>query len=111
MDFVAIETLEEFEAVRDMCISNPSLLTEYTHIGGMSSNPNGKTDWFWVATDQPISYRMQWRAQDEPNFHAGRQWCLALGAKSGNTFLYDDIDCFGNYEEKFICQRYDSFDF
>lgn len=92
--------------VREMLKTQRDLFTEWTHIGGMTLNggSNKNTDWYWVEKQQQIAYKMEW-APYEPNHYNGLQWCLSLGPKTNSIFSFDDINCQGQHEEKFLCQK------
>lgn len=58
---------------------------------------------YWVGKNTKISYSLTF-ASGQPNNYLGRQNCLGL-SKEEKTFEFQDIDCHGRFEEKFICQR------
>lgn len=43
-------------------------------------------------------------ASGQPNNYLGRQNCLGI-SKEETNFEFQDIDCHGRFEEKFICQK------
>lgn len=43
-------------------------------------------------------------ASGQPNNYLGRQNCLGI-SKEETNFEFQDIDCNGRFEEKFICQK------
>lgn len=100
MEIATFETLEEMQVVSDLCKDNENIMTPYVHVGGMTTREGTKESWFWIVTGKRINYNMPW-ADGEPNNDEDSQFCLALGTKN---FLFDDIDCFGRSESKFICQ-------
>lgn len=106
MEFAALNTLTEYEFIRTKMTENSHLFTEWTHIGAMAAKAgsSANTDWFWVETNEPLSYSMNWRSHLPDNAN-GVQFCLSIGPKNGNVFRFDDINCFGAHEEKFICQK------
>lgn len=75
----------------------------WTHIGGVSKFVGKHREWYWVGKNTKISYPITF-ATGQPNNYLGRQNCLGI-SKEENTFEFQDIDCHGRFEEKFICQR------
>lgn len=101
-DILTLETLEEMQRVVNMCSENEDMFGAYTHIGGMTSVGRSRTNWYWVTTNQKISYNMPWH-NGQPEFKDNIEWCLTLTKSSGK---YNDIPCYGSWAEAFICQSY-----
>lgn len=103
-DIATFDTLEEMDAVRNMCEQNPYMFGYSTHIGGMASVQKSTTDWYWVTNNQKIAYTMPWQ-NGQPENYLGRGWCLNLMTDRG--FRYSDFDCNSVRGAKFICQNYE----
>lgn len=108
MDAVSLETKAEEQNFLVMCYNNAALFDQWTHIGGISLVAKSTTSWFWVNSGNRISYPMAWMP-DQPDFGHGNplviEYCLSIGKMAGNVFGFNDINCFGYNEFKFICQR------
>lgn len=100
-DVVSLDTLEEMEAVADMCEENKNLFGWFIHIGGVASTSKSKTDWYWVNSNEKVSYDMLWQ-NGQPDFSGSNEWCLTL--EKSSKFKFNDIPCHGSWEEKFICE-------
>lgn len=99
LDIATFKTLDEFNAVRDMCKENSSIMTGFIYIGGMTTSARSIDDWFWVTTGEKINFTMKWK-EGEPNF-AGLEYCLSIGS---SDYLFNDIHC-DSYSNKFICDK------
>jgi len=100
-DILTLDTLDEMNTVSSLCEQNRDMFGAYTHIGGMASVGKSNTDWYWVTTNQKVSYNMPWH-NGQPDHYGNNEWCLTLAKDS--RFKFNDINCFGSWEEKFICQ-------
>lgn len=92
-------------AVSRMCGRYPQLFGEYTHIGGVTNSGRSQTEWYWVGTNKKVSYNMIWKP-GQPDFAGNNEWCLTLAKNS--QFQFNDINCYGGWQEKFICQKIES---
>jgi hypothetical protein len=102
MEIVSLDTKAEADFFLGVCDKNIAQFTdEYTHIGAMTMV--GKTGWHWVNSGKRIDYQMKWLA-GQPDFYAANEFCMGL-VKRGTDFSFVDLNCFGIYETKFICQR------
>lgn len=74
-------------------------------LGGISklTNDTRNREWYWIKTNQKIPFTLQF-ATGQPNNFLGRQNCLGI-SKEELTFEFQDIDCHGRFEEKFICEK------
>ncbi|XP_037025085.1 C-type lectin domain family 4 member A-like [Bradysia coprophila] len=99
-DIVSLETLEEYEAVAEMCEKERDLFGSFVHVGGVAISKRSKTDWYWVSSRQTVSYNMTWQDGQPDN---DNEWCLSL--QKDGQFKFNDISCYGSWEEKFICQK------
>lgn len=105
LDIVSLDTLEEMEAVSKMCEENRDLFGWFVHIGGMAKTGRSQTDWYWVNSNSKVSYNMTWQ-NGQPDFSGENEWCLSLHKDS--KFKFNDITCYGSWEEKFICENFES---
>jgi hypothetical protein len=103
LELAALESLEELDEVRKLCLNYPTLFTQWTHVDGMTLYGKSATDWYF-SSGVKIPYAIPWHPS-EPSFGGDAQWCLAVGNLSKKEFLYVDIQCSGAYEEKFLCQE------
>ena len=99
LDIATFETLDELNAVREMCKTNLSKMKGYIYIGGMATNARSTEDWYWVTTGEKINFTMKW-IEGEPNF-SGPEFCLSMGR---SEYLFNDIHC-ESYSNKFICDK------
>lgn len=90
------------EAVSSMCERNKNMFGTYVHIGGIAKVGRSTSEWYWVTTNQKVSYNMPW-ASSQPDHYGGNEWCLTLAKNQG--FKFNDINCHGSWEERFICQK------
>ena len=103
MDLAQFENAYEFSNFLKFAMKKYHHFEKWTHIGGISRFSGKNREWFWVGKNSKISYPLQF-ATGQPNNYLGRQNCLGI-SKEENTFEFQDIDCHGRYEEKFICQK------
>lgn len=54
-----------------------------------------------ITTGEKIAYSMKWSSL-EPNNLGGVEQCLSLGEEG---YLYNDINCYGQLEHQFICEK------
>lgn len=101
-DILTLDTLDEKNDVARMIEDNHKLFSEWIHIGGMTESPKSTSEWYWVNSNEKVSYNMQWNKGD-PNNNQNRELCLGLANQKGANFV--DISCQGAHEEKFICQK------
>ncbi|KAG5680486.1 hypothetical protein PVAND_009994 [Polypedilum vanderplanki] len=101
MELASIETLLEYNAVVSFLIKNQQYFSpQYLHVNGMTKTLASKTDWYWLNSDQQVSYSMTW-GFIEPQNTAGDEWCLAIGVR--NQYSYADVSCVNN-KQAFLCQ-------
>lgn len=101
MELMSIETKEEEDNFNTICNPQLHLFGQYNHIGGLTTVGGTKDDWYWIHSGEKIQFPLAW-PPGEPNF-ANSQKCLALHKTTGR-FMYNDIDCYGRHQEKFVCQ-------
>lgn len=101
MDIATFKTADEFAAFNALAREHVGDLTLRVHVGGVTLTPRSRTDWYWVDTNEQISFELSWSSFNQPDNHNGSQSCLSLYTPN---FTFDDIDCYHNHEEKFICQ-------
>lgn len=108
MDLAAFDTNYEFTNFVKMAMRHLSYFEKWTHIGGVSKFVGKHREWYWITTNRKVAYPMTFAA-GQPNNYLGRQNCLGI-SKEEKTFEFQDIDCHGRFEEKFICQRICQYD-
>lgn len=99
---MSLDTQVEAENFYNLCAPQRHLFDKYTHIGGLVTVARSKTDWFWVNSGNKVEINLTFPWL-EPNNWGGNQMCLSLDKQPG-SFMYNDIDCYGHFQEKFICQ-------
>lgn len=108
MDLVAFETSYELSNFIKFAMKNFFYFERWTHIGGISKIAGKHREWYWISTNRKVSYPMTFAA-GQPNNYLGRQNCLGI-SKEEKTFEFQDIDCHGRFEEKFVCQKICNYD-
>lgn len=108
MDLAAFDTNYEFTNFQKFSTKSFHYFDRWTHIGGVSKFVGKHREWSWVTTNKKVSYQMTFAA-GQPNNYLGRQNCLGI-SKEEKTFEFQDIDCHGRFEEKFICQKICQYD-
>lgn len=103
MELVTFDTSYEFSVFVKIAMRNVHYFHKWTHIGGVSKFVGKNREWFWVNGSRKINFPLQFAA-GQPNNYLGRQNCLGI-SKEEKTFEFQDIDCHGRFEEKFICQK------
>lgn len=103
MDLASFDTSYEFSNFVKLAMKSSFYFDRWTHVGGISKTSGKHREWFWVGKNAKVSYQMQF-ATGQPNNYLGRQNCLGI-SKEEKTFEFQDIDCHGRFEEKFICQK------
>ena len=104
MEILSLDTADEFDNFNDEIFkSNENLFEQWTHIGGITLASKSTTRWYWVNSGNRINYQMQF-LPGMPDNPSGNEFCLSFG-KTQNGLLYNDIDCYAQYEFKFICQQ------
>ncbi|KAG5680465.1 hypothetical protein PVAND_009973 [Polypedilum vanderplanki] len=106
MKFAQFDVAEEFESVRQMLKKYSDILTEWTHIDGITLTGKSTNDWYWSHIERKIRFPLRWKS-GQPNFYKSKQWCLSLGSKTDKDFYFNDIECSGTAEHKFLCQNTD----
>lgn len=102
LQLVSLDTKDEETRFLDIVTkANPSLLTEFLHIGGITLSNGTANDWFWIESGEKVGYALSW-ALGDPNM-IGIEHCLALSKKQGKWEMYD-ISC-GSVNSKFICSK------
>lgn len=102
MEFLSLESLKESDNLLQFCAKNPALFDQWTHIGGLTTVPKSQTEWYWVETGKKVDFGLKFGA-GQPDNAGGNEFCLSLGKLPGN-FIFNDINCFGMHQFKFICQ-------
>lgn len=103
MELMSFETEQEQNHVLYLCNQNRNLFDQYTHIDGISMVAASNAHWYWTNTGNKVNFALNFPA-GEPNNHLGVQMCLALDKQPGQ-FMYNDINCHGKHEERFVCQK------
>lgn len=109
MDFIMIETLDEFHAISGFCKQNTNLLGNWVFVDGMTPVSKSPTDWYFTRTGRKVPYNMIWAQNGEKSFlddSGGNERCLSLGPS--NVFEFNDLRCASN-EYAFLCEKRASF--
>lgn len=108
MDLTSFDTSYEFSNFVRQAMKSAHYFDKWTHIGGISKTVGKQRDWYWINSNRKVIYPMAF-ASGQPNNFLGRQNCLGI-SKEEKTFEFQDIDCWGKFEEKFICQKICQYD-
>lgn len=84
-----------------MCEARKKWFGRLVHVGGVAATSKSKTDWYWVSTNKKVSYELPWQ-RGQPDFSRTNEWCLSLSTMDG--FKFNDVSCYGMWEERFICE-------
>lgn len=101
MSLVTLPTENEANIFLQHCANSNYLFNHFTHIGG-SYIGSSMNNWYWIDDGVPVSYHLR-MLPGEPNNAGGRQNCLAVQKYPG-SFVFNDIEGYGVYQEKFVCQ-------
>lgn len=104
LEIVSFDSLEEVQNILQLCKQNTNLLNGQTHVGGMTLEGKSLDKWYWVETGKRIGFSLPFAA-NEPNFDGGNEYCLSLSRDINHNFAFNDINCSGSDETKFICQK------
>jgi hypothetical protein len=108
MEMATLDTLAEYNSVKQMLVDLPVPLPDWIHIGGATRSKRSTTDWYWVHSEEKVDYAMNWHS-GEPGFHTELQFCLAISSKNNGAGQFADIDCSMRHgSEAFMCQTLDS---
>lgn len=103
MEFLSLESLQEADGLLSLCHKKNALFDQWTHIGGVTTVPKSKTEWYWVETGKKVNFTLKF-GSGQPDNAGGKEWCLSLGKQPSNSFFFNDINCYGMHQFKFICQ-------
>ena len=107
MEFATLESLQEQEVLRRLCLQNSDILTDNNHVGALTTIGKSLTEWYWIDTERKLTFSLDW-AVDQPNFGNNQQSCLTI-RKEVSNFGFNDVEC-GNGGisngtiSNFICQ-------
>lgn len=105
MEFLSLETLEEATFFLALSDKNIAHFDDLTHIGATTTVGRNPDKWYWVNSGKRIDFNLKY-APGEPNFAGNVEFCLSVGKNPGN-FMFHDLNCYGAYEKKFVCQKMD----
>lgn len=100
MEFLSLETLQESNHLLSLCDQNIHLFDVWTHVGGLTTVPKSKDDWYWITSGNKVNYSLKFGAGKPDN---NNEMCLSIGKKP-EDFFFNDINCYGIDQMKFICQ-------
>lgn len=101
LEFLSVDSWEESNHLLWLSCQKKDLFDKWTHIGGITSHPRSKTEWYWIESGEKLNFGLKWGA-GQPDLFIPSELCLSLG-KEHDNFFYNDIACYG-YPAKFICQ-------
>lgn len=102
MELLSLDTLEEAQKFMNICVTNKLFVDRCFHIGGLTTVPSSKTEWFWVNSFKKVKYEMPWLPK-EPNYLGKNEMCLSI-CKNPGQCGYNDIPCSSSAELTFVCQ-------
>lgn len=107
MDVVSLESKNESEYFLNLCKRNARYIDDdFAHIGGMSlgqPTDDRYEQWYWVSSGARVDYPLSFGPNNPDNI-GDDEYCLSVQKLPGNIFFFNDINCNGLYEVKFICQ-------
>ena len=101
MELASLPTKDLADDFNQLLLDNSPFFDRNTHMGG-SYIGAGLKNFYWLSTGKPINYNLNW-GPGEPSDVVGNENCLAL-IKLNGIFMYNDIQAFGIYDEKFVCE-------
>lgn len=106
MEFVSLETLKEADYLLVLCDINIQLFDKWTHIGGISTVPFSKVDWYWINSGNKVNYSLKFATGEPNNGNGGSsEMCLSINKGPGSAnFAFNDITCYNMHQYAFICQ-------
>lgn len=105
MEFLSLETLEEANFFLILGDKNIAHFDDLTHVGATTTVGRSSDKWYWVNSGKRVDFTLKF-APGEPNFGGNVEFCLSVGKYPGN-FMFHDLNCYGAYEKKFVCQKID----
>lgn len=102
MEFLSLETLQESNNLLSLCDQNIHLFDQWTHVGGLTTVPKSKDHWYWMTSGNKVNYSLKFGI-GQPDNAGGNEMCLSIGKQPGN-FFFNDVNCYGMHQFKFICQ-------
>lgn len=124
MDLATFDSSYEWSSFLKKANSHRFFFDKWTHVGEKNKRSDNETlqlkqqfaggisklignskhrEWYWITTNRKIPFSMQF-STGQPNNYLGKQNCLGI-SKEELSFEFQDIDCHGRFEEKFICQK------
>lgn len=103
MDTLSLETLEEANHFLALCQQNAGFFDQWTHVGAIALAAKSTNFWYWVNSGKRITYPMKF-LPGQPDNAGGRELCLSIG-KDPSGFRFNDLNCYGNHDFKFVCQK------
>lgn len=100
---LTLDSQEEADEFYGLATANLHLFDVFVHIGAMSRSFITKTDWYWNKTGKKVNIALNF-IPGEPNNAGGQERCLSFDKRLGNI-MYNDIACFGAWQQNFICQK------
>lgn len=104
MDVLSLETLDEANHFLALCKQNSGYFDQWTHIGAITLYPKSTNSWYWVNSGKRVTYHLRF-GPGQPDNAGGRELCLSIG-KDPQNFFFNDLNCYGSHEFKFICQKH-----
>lgn len=101
MNLVSLESDHESQYFMKACENNSNSFEEITFIGATSEFIDGHEKWFLTTTGKEVNYKLE---LSEPSNNSDNSHCLALYNSQGK-FSYSKVNCNGNVNQKFICQK------
>lgn len=104
METLSLETESEALSFLDLCHRNKDVFDVHTLIGGITTEEKSLDKWYWLSSGRRIDYSIPF-GPGEPNFAGKVEFCLGVTKYTTNDFKFNDVDCSGTSQRKFICQR------
>ncbi|KAG4074000.1 hypothetical protein HA402_014205 [Bradysia odoriphaga] len=108
MEFLTLETLDESDKFMQMFNLNPTVISDWVYIGGVTILPKSLDHWYWLDLGKPLSFQPKFAPGEPSGSHisGNTEYCLSVGKVSGQSY-YNDIRCDG-LAYNFLCQTRDA---
>lgn len=81
-----------------------NLFNVHTLVGAVALEGKSLDKWYWAISGKRIDYPIPFGA-NEPNNVDNKEFCFSVAKYPDNNFWFNDIECNGIVERKFICER------
>lgn len=101
MEIMTLETLDEVQKVGSF-LKYHNIQTTFIHIGAAVMTPYSKTEWYWIKSNEKISYDIPWDSNQPERYGEG---CLSVKLKYNGNLDFHDMTCSNSGKYRFMCQK------